>query len=66
MGHHIDSQGRFKSDRHPHLEPDKIVVSFKHEAARPALAALAEAYDATDPELADDIRLRLRTIDARD
>ena len=62
MGHHIDKEGRFQSDRHPDLEPDKIIVSFKHPQARPALAALAEAYQEVDVELADDIRERLRTI----
>lgn len=62
MGHHIDEQGRFQSDRHPDLQPDKIIVSFKHPEAWPALAALAESYEQRDPELAEDIRARLRSL----
>ena len=62
MGHHIDSEGRFQSDRHPDLAPDKIVVSFKDEKARHALMTLAAAYMAADPELAEDIMIRLRSI----
>ena len=62
MGHHIDDQGRFQSDKYPNLPPDKIIVSFKHPDAWPALAALAEAYQMRDEELAADIRERLRTV----
>jgi hypothetical protein len=65
MGHHIDKAGRFQSDRHPDLEPDKIVVSFRHPSAWPALAALAESYQHLDPELSDDIRERLKTCRGR-
>ena len=61
MGHHIDRHGQFQSDLHPGLRPDKIVVSFRHPEAWPALAALAESYQHRDPELAADIRERLRT-----
>ena len=62
MGHHIDKDGRFQSDLHPDLPPDKIVVSFKHTAAWPALAVLAEGYQTLDPELAEDIRTRLQSL----
>ena len=62
MGHHIDDQGRFQSDRHPDLAPDKIVVSFKDPLARNALIALAAAYMDTDRELADDICDRLASL----
>ncbi len=62
MGHHIDKSGRFQSDLHPDLPPDKIIVSFKHKEAWPALAALAEGYQAIDRELSDDIRQRLASI----
>jgi hypothetical protein len=61
MSHHL-IDGKFKSDKYPDLAPDKIVVSFKHAEAWPALAALAEGYDERDPELADDIRTRLQSI----
>ncbi len=62
MGHHIDKQGRFQSDKYPDLAPDKIVVSFKHPQARNALLALATGYAESDPELAEDIRTRLRSL----
>lgn len=62
MGHHIDSEGRFQSDKYPDLGPDKIIVSFRHPQARRALAALASDYSVLDPELAADIRARLETI----
>lgn len=62
MGHHIDSAGRFQSDKYPELGPDKIVVSFKHPQARAALRLLADSYRAIDPELADDIRARLLSL----
>lgn len=64
MGHHIDARGRFQSDRHPDLAPDKIVVSFKDIHAREALIRLATAYTVDDPELARDIFQRLVTIGA--
>ena len=62
MGHHIDSQGRFQSDKHPDLAPDKIIVSFKDPLARKALRALASSYAGTDNELAKDILDRLESI----
>ncbi len=62
MGHHIDTNGRFQSDKYPKLPPDKIVVSFQDPNARGALAVLAVDYDDDDPELAEDIRTRLEDI----
>lgn len=64
MGHHIDTEGRFQSDKYPELGPDKIVVSFRHPEARRALYALADGYRAKDPGFADDILGRLRRITA--
>ena len=62
MGHHIDSKGRFQSDKYPDLEPDKIVVSFKDPRARKALFRLAEDCEDSDSELSWDVRERLSTI----
>lgn len=62
MGHHIDSEGRFQSDKYPDLAPDKIVVSFKDPRARRALRCVAEDYLHTDPELSLDITKRLESI----
>ena len=61
MGHHI-KEGRFESDLHPELAPDKIILSFKDQRAWRALAVLAQSYEVVEPELAADIRERLRTI----
>lgn len=60
MGHHIDSEGRFQSDKYPDLAPDKIVLSFKDEAARHCLRAYAEITD--DKELGEDLAARLNSI----
>ncbi len=60
MGHHIDREGRFQSDKFPDLAPDKIVLSFKDPAARRALNVYS--IYAEDRELARDIRTRVGTI----
>ena len=57
MGHHIDNEGRFQSDKYPDLAPDKIVLSFKDFAARQALWIYAELTD--DDELGKDIMMRI-------
>ena len=61
MGHHIDSKGRFQSDKYPDLAPDKIVLSFKDPRAQHALITLAAAYLDADPGLSEDICSRLRS-----
>jgi len=61
MGHHINKQGQFQSDKYPELAPDKIVLSFKDEEARPVLYLFAEITK--DKELAEDIRERIITIE---
>ena len=63
MGHHIDTDGRFQSNKYPHLPPDKIIVSFQDPRARRALISLANDYHTADPELSIDIQTRLDTID---
>ena len=60
MGHHIDSEGRFQSDKYPELAPDKIVLSFKDGAAQKALAVFA--LWTRDDTLAEDIGKRLESI----
>lgn len=62
MGHHIDSKGRFQSDKYPDLPPDKIVLSFKDPRAYRALRRVAVDYLQTDPELSFDIWARMDTI----
>ena len=60
MGHHIDAKGRFQSDKHPDLAPDKIVLSFKDVCARRALRGFA--LQTKDVELAANILTRLDSI----
>lgn len=60
MGHHINKQGEFQSDKYPDLPPDKIVLSFKDPEARKALDVFA--VETSDFELSKDIWVRLRTI----
>ena len=60
MGHHIDSEGRFQSDKYPELPPDKIVLSFKDPIAQECLAIYA-AHTA-DLGLGQDIKDRLYAI----
>ena len=57
MGHHINKKGQFQSDKYPDLPPDKIILSFKDEAAKRALAVFASYTK--DKELAHDILERL-------
>ena len=53
MGHHINKNGNFQSDKYPNLPENKIVLSFKEKEARIALRVYAEIT--TDRELGDDI-----------
>jgi len=62
MGHHINKEGEFQSDKYPDLKPDKIVLSFKDRAARIALYKYAIIIVDKDRELAGDIMERLGTI----
>ena len=60
MGHHINSEGQFQSDKYPDLPPDKIILSFKDPVAREALKLYAK--NAQDKELAEDILARIQSI----
>ena len=60
MGTHIDSEGRFQSDKYPDLPPDRIVLSFEDEAARQALSVFCQ--HTKDKELATDILHRIETL----
>lgn len=63
MGHHIDSEGRFRSDKYPDLPPDKIILSFKDPKARIALIVYAAATE--DYELGEDIEQRILAIEPK-
>lgn len=60
MGHHINDEGQFQSDKYPDLPPDKIILSFRDDAAFKPLLDYAAATD--DEELGDDIVSRLMDI----
>lgn len=62
MGHHINLEGEFQSDKNPKLKPDQITLNFRNPASHPALAALAESYKLIEPGLTEDIRIRLVTV----
>lgn len=57
MGHHINKDGKFQSDKYKNLKPDKIVLSFRDPYARVALCVFAKLTE--DRELAEDILQRL-------
>lgn len=64
MGHHINPQGQFQSDKDPKLPPDKITLSFHDPAARNALTVFA--CDTNDRELANDILYRLQSLEGKE
>ena len=53
MGHHINKDGDFQSDKHPELPPNKIALDFRDAFARPVL--LQYANNTLDKELSSDI-----------
>ncbi len=59
MGHHINNEGKFQSDKYPSLGVDKIIISFKDRRTHKGLREIAEAYADSDPELTEDILRRL-------
>lgn len=63
MGHHINENGNFKSDKYPDLSENKIILSFKDPVAREALKVYAEKTD--DKELGEDIIQAIKNIEER-
>lgn len=53
MGHHINKEGNFQSDKYPELPENKIILSFKDKTAREALKLYASMTG--DIELGQDI-----------
>lgn len=54
MGHHLNKNGYFQSDKHPELKEHQIILNFKDEYAQHAL--LLYASITPDKELSDDIK----------
>lgn len=59
MGHHIDNKGRFQSDKHPELPPDRIRINMANPRSMRAMFVLAQDYQEIDHELSNDIVRRL-------
>ena len=60
MGHNINSEGQFQSDKYPDLPPDKIILSFKDPVAREALNVYAK--NTKVKKLAEDILACIQSI----
>ena len=66
MGHHINAEGQFQSDKYADLGPDKVVMSFKDPSARYALLHYCNherMRDDMDTEFVEDLETRLSTFD---
>lgn len=53
MGHHLNGEGKFKSDKYSWCPPGYFVLSFRDSLARRAMREYARLT--TDRELANDI-----------
>ena len=62
MGHHVDDQGRFQSDKHPELAPDKVVIDLTDPKAWDGLMLIAAMYWDHDREFAEDLENRVRQL----
>lgn len=60
MGHHINKNGFFQSDKHPELPEHKIILDFRDEIAQAALHVYAQLTQ--DNELAEDILIATENI----
>ena len=60
MGHHINKNGFFQSDKHPELPENKIILDFKDPAAQGAL--LKYALTTQDMELSEDIQMAINNV----
>lgn len=60
MGHHINKNGFFQSDKHPELKEHQIILNFRDVHAQKAL--LAYAMSTKDLELAEDIQLAIANV----
>lgn len=58
MGHHINREGNFQSDKYPELPENKIILSFNDPLARKVLYTYAQETE--DRELGDDMLQVLR------
>ena len=68
MGHHIDDEGRFQSDKYPELAPDKVVINLKDPRTWEGLRKIATEYvcrtwsSDDDREFGNDLFRRLKSL----
>lgn len=62
MGTHINSEGKFQSDKYPTCPADKVPLSVNDPDAQPLLWIYAELHRKRDNELSDDLQARLRAV----
>ncbi len=62
MGHHIDAEGRFQSDKYPELPPDKVVISLKDPRTWAGLRVIAVQYQDGEKEFGDDLLGRINSL----
>jgi len=63
-GHHINEDGQFQSDKHPELEPDRVLINISKPRNWPGLRLIADAYQEKDPEFAEDLRGRIAALES--
>lgn len=61
MGHHINKNGNFQSEKYPDLLENKIILSFKDFLAREVLKTYAKKTE--DKELGKDILKVIKKIE---
>ena len=64
MGHHLNSDRRFQSDKHPKLKPDHIVLDLGDPAAKGPIRLFAR--NTKDRGVAEDLITRLDEMEADD
>ena len=62
MGHHINKNGFFQSDKHPELKEHQIILNFKDVYAQGVLRDYA--LTCQDEELSHDIQMALINVKA--
>ena len=55
MGHHLDANGDFQSDKHPELKPNRVLVNLENPLSARGMLRLAQDYHDTDEEFAEDV-----------
>ena len=59
MGHHINEDGNFQSDKHADMPPNRLRLNMENPLSLRALMVLSADYEDHDVEFASDIRIAL-------